>query len=593
MIWSKASNSDRFAEGAVTLEQEPAPALLKPAVSSAKSPPHSFRLVVVVLALLTFASIFIRIGFIENRPYAGRLDGQEPESHILTTLMAMEQSPIATHKFLPIVSLGARYNKFIDEHPGAGAADEEGNYFYTSTPPLTFAMPYLAHKLTGVAPTMQSLRYYNLMLQMLATMALAAFVWLSLRGAADPIARAMATATAAAVYLTAPECLVSHSINLWGQQFTTVLLMVQIILFCFRPSLGALFLLAMLGCLSDWTPYIANSVMAALALWSWRRNGDGKALLIFFAIGLGCLAGGLALIAWNGLVMTPEQYFHALAVRQADRTVQGWSYIYDFIPSYTQSLGVFGLLLFWQPWRLFRWRDAESKAAECSAGSRVILPDLHPLVIGVIIVACALIENLLMADHALRYSYDRLKGVQLLALALALGASHSGAVARRFFAGTVAAGVVSMAVFWLSWTSQIGWHYIAHSQQERIGAVIRATVSNEGPAFFNGDVRAAEVYYAGRNLFQNVDNAAAEAGVTTDEFVRKWLGAHQFEQGVVYEISGSYPLPKKRDLPRTLSVRRVHADGRVEQLGSHTLDEKVEDYHGGSVIYMMDPILRD
>src|SRR3954447_8680530 len=116
--------------------------------------------------LVVAASLLGRVHLLETRPLAGRLNGQEPESHILTTEIAFEQTPWSIHHLLPITTYGAAYNKYIDQHPGAQAPDRFGNMYYASTPPLTFVIPYLASKLTG-GPSLVALRWYNVALQVI------------------------------------------------------------------------------------------------------------------------------------------------------------------------------------------------------------------------------------------------------------------------------------------------------------------------------------------------------------------------------------------------------------------------------------------
>jgi len=106
-----------------------------------------------------------------------------------------------------------------------------------------------------------------------------------------------------------------------------------------------------------------------------------------------------------------------------------------------------------------------------------------------------------------------------------------------------------------------------------LGEIIVKTVSSNGPAFFNRDVRGAEVYYAHRNIFQLGDNPDVVA------FVQAWCRQHHFTEGTLYEISGHYPFPEEQDLPRSLRVRRVYANGEIMDLGIFQMPEKPGDYH--------------
>src|SRR4026209_189172 len=91
---------------------------------------------VAIFLAVACLSVVGRAHLLKTRPTTGRLDGQEPESHILVTNIAFTEIPASVHHFLPIFNLGPRYNKFINQHVGASSPDAEGNYFYCSTPPL-------------------------------------------------------------------------------------------------------------------------------------------------------------------------------------------------------------------------------------------------------------------------------------------------------------------------------------------------------------------------------------------------------------------------------------------------------------------------
>ena len=163
--------------------------------------------------------------------------------------------------------MGAAYNKYVDVHPGAESADRFGNYYYTSTPPLTFVLPYVAAKMVGTNPSIHSLRWYNVALQIASALALGGLVFLAAKKSGMEFElRLLASATAVIVYMTAPECLKSHSMNLWAQQFYALLLPIQLICFLFYPRALLLFIFAFISCLADWTPYLANSAMAVIAL---------------------------------------------------------------------------------------------------------------------------------------------------------------------------------------------------------------------------------------------------------------------------------------------------------------------------------------
>jgi hypothetical protein len=537
---------------------------------NATSPPpgksKAMRWILLIVFSVSVLSVLARLHFIQTRPLAGRLDGQEPESHILVTDLAFEQTPWKTHHFLPIFTLGASYNKFIDDHPGAETADSLGNYFYTSTPPLTFVTPYFAMKAFGAGPSVFGLRCYNLCLQLAATVALAGLVFLAARRrgfeSADCL---MASAMTVVIYMTAPECLKSHSINLWAQQFYALLLPVQLICFLFYPRPLLLFLLAFVSCLADWTPYLANLAMIAISLHAFWRNRDGRGLKSATAIGLGCLLGGLCLIGWFSTVMSLHDYFRDLMVRGSARGGMAPKIVLPML--YLNSFGLFTLigLAVWA----IRWRLRRTKSPPASGAEASFIANPFAVIFTVWIVGLA--ENFLMAGHAAPYSYDRLKAVQLLALFIAWGTLGRRRMASRIFASSVVAGLASVAVFVRIYDMPGGWSYVRTAEQQRLGELVRATASTNGPAFLTGDVRGAEVYYSQRNLVMADSNAVI--------FAQHWCQQHHYPEGTVYEVSGHFPQADPAELPRTITISRVHANGSVEKLQTVTLPERAGDYH--------------
>ena len=531
---------------------------------------------VLLVICVGFISILARSHLIKTRPEAGRLDDQEPESHVMVTELAFEQTPWRIHHLLPISTLGAPFNKYVDNHPGAESTDRFGNYYYTSTPPLTFVLPYLAAKLTVGAPTLTALRWYNVSLQVAAALALGILAYLCARRPGKDFSLwLLAALTTVVIYLTAPECLLSHTLTLWAQQFYAVLFVLEIIVFLFWPSAPLLlFVMAFIGCLADWTPYVAHIGMAAIAMASYLKTRDRRALPLAVALVAGCIAGGLCMIAWFNTEFSVHDYFQDLMNRSEARSEGTLRETLAFLPLYINSFGLFtivGLIaLVGRPWTLLSQPQGPRRS--------FIFPGVDPFFLAIGIIAIALVENLLMKGHALYYSYDRLKGVELLALFVSWAACGNYPRAVAAFCLSMVAGLASIYIFRCTFDTPGGWAYVPHSEQERIGEVMARTASY-GPIFFNGEVRGSEVYYAGRNIVQHVDTVSAAENLDVDAYIQKWCVEHQFTEATLYQISGSYPYPHRDQLPRTLKITRVYTDKPSVDLGEVTLPETWTDYH--------------
>lgn len=531
-------------------------------------------------------AIWAELHLASARPLAGRLDDQEPESHILVTELAFEQTSWRIHHFLPIFTLGASYNKFVDNHPGAESMDWRGNYYYTSTPPLTFDLPYFFSKLTGGPPTLFKLRSYNLVLQYAAAGALGWLVFLCGRSSGVEKNLCLITgAVASIIYITAPESLHSHTISLWAQQFFCVLLVIQLIVYLFRPSLWLLGLMAFVGCLADWTPYLANFSMAAIALWSYFKSRDRRALHIAIALAVGVLLAGICMMFWFHTEFSLLSYITDLRVRRHARSQGGLRDLQYFVPAYINSLGLFTIIcavvLLQRPWT--------TQFSNVLRKRQPIFPAVNPFLLCIAIFCISLIENILMKVHALEYSYDRLKGVQLIALVIAWAALRSFRSARTILAMCLAVGYISVLTFWIKFDTPLGYCYTRRSEQELLGAIIART-AGENPAFFNGDIRGSEVFYAGRNI---VEFDHAEGRQLTDE-ARQWCLTHSYKSGTVYQISGSYPYPLPNEMPRIIYIQQVHTDGAVIMLQNIRLDEKPGEYHApvNAYSWTLEPIVK-
>jgi len=531
----------------------------------------SRRPTLILFAIVTVLALWAEVHLALTRPFAGRLGDQEPEAHIMVSELAMEQTSWRVHHFLPIFTLGAQYNKGIDDHPGAESADKLGNYYYVSTPPLAFDLPYLFAKLTGGAPTMFRLRAYNLFLQYTSAAALAWLVFLcGKHSGKDRNLSFLAALTAALIYITAPECLHSHTIALWAQQVICLLLVLQIIVFLFRPSWWLLGLMAFVGCLSDWTPYVANFGMAAIALYSFAKTRDRRNLKIALALVAGVALAGLVMVLWFHTEYSVASYLADLKGRHAARSEGGFALDRFFLPRYLDSFGFFTVIglaaVVLRPWK---------GSLAVGREDQPILPGAKPFWIAIGVFAIALLENEIMKVHALKYSYDRLKGVELLAIVVAWAAMRSMRSAQVLFASSVAVGLVSVGLFYIAYETPRGYSYVPRAQQQAIGEIVLRTAENS-PAFVNFDTRGSEVYYAQRNLVE-FDGEASDN--TLLDLAKTWCQQHHDASGMVYELVGGYYTAGPTAYPRTLRILRVYADQHPVLVGEVKLNETQADYH--------------
>lgn len=406
-----------------------------------------------------------------DRPLAGYMDNEDAAAHVLATNLCYRATPSAVHRFLPIFSFPE--TRGIDDLPSSSVRDPSGNVYYTSFPPGAFVLPYLAFQ-----PSIVRLRLLAIALQMAAVAALALLLILMEAGP-------LASATAAVFYVAAPECLKSHTISYWAHQVYAPLFLIQIGLFLFRRRSWWLPAVALLSCLVEWTPYLVNAGMIALACRRYWQTREPAALRVALSLTLATCAAGVVLLLWYSHVTTLPEYLSALRYRAGVRT-SGVSGLLSLLCLYVVSLGLFLSPLI--------------AAVRAGFTSPMVSP---PSWLGIsrwralfLVCAVAMTENLLLLSHANQYSFDRLKAVQVAALLTAWGISRAPALAPRIFRWSLATGLASIALFWFAYDYTQDFHSLDYTFHQRLGALIRETPGTST----NVTVRGELLYYARRNL---------------------------------------------------------------------------------------------
>ena len=119
-----------------------------------------------VLIFLFLLSVLVRLPTL-NRPLS--------KHHEFCTAVALrvmqvwEQGGISNYGFNPAMNYPNAADKFINNHAsGSGKMhDEQGNYYYTSHPPLAYYLPFFIFKATGLKPDVLPLQLLNLFIHLL------------------------------------------------------------------------------------------------------------------------------------------------------------------------------------------------------------------------------------------------------------------------------------------------------------------------------------------------------------------------------------------------------------------------------------------
>ncbi len=400
-----------------------------------------------VVTLLFAVSAGIRLARFDPGNNLRNLDASY---HVLLTVEALRETPARIHYFLPLVSLG----KPADKHIGWGVTvpDAHGNYYYTSFPPLGFLIPYVVFAAFDAAPTLQNLLYLNLGIHYAAVLLLCLLVWRALPATENGRRRWLLTALVAATYLFAFEALYSHGVIYWHHSPFQVVWLVQLLAFQrllgptrrsedmliyalpginqlariyqrFPKASSLLLAVSFAAPLMEWTGYLSNAALAWL-LWHVRdKVADGRqARWLARAIPLVTLAAGLSFILHFCVVIGLEPLLHALGDRYtanntfADVPVK---FLYGYLESYGLLFILVVTIVVALPFASRRI-VASSPLGWSSTYIVLSLAAILPL-----------FENFLLLQHAIAYSFDRLKALVPMALLLAGYASVASAAMRR------------------------------------------------------------------------------------------------------------------------------------------------------------------
>lgn len=354
----------------------------------------------------------------------------EASYHMLLTVTAMRETPVRDHRLLPTVSLG----RDVDKHIPWGKAIPlpSGDYVYTSFAPPGFIAPLLFFEATGLPTTLPSLMIFNLLLQGAACLALYALLrrLLAIRGIPPGRAR-LAALAGVSLQVFSAEALLSYGIVYWSQQLFQIVLLASLIVLAAvlergarncRGHVAALALLALLGTWTEWTGVVFFGGMAALLLVRGRR--ERAFLAPALAIG-GAIAAALLMIFLHYAIAAGwYPTLRALGGRAYARSpTQGGPF--DLILGY---FGSYGLLI---PLIALAAGIVGGRVSWSRIRSGDILRGTVPFVL--ICALIAVLENLLLMQHATQFSFDRLKAVVPAAIVLAIVLAEAKGRARMLW----------------------------------------------------------------------------------------------------------------------------------------------------------------
>lgn len=313
---------------------------------------------------------------------------------------AYDETPISQHKFLPIVSLGDADDKFISW--GATIPDKNGNYYYTSFSSAGYVLPYLFVKLFRLPINEKSLYIFNTFL-----FAISALIWIVLLNKIykDSKNRKAILLIGVLAYIFSPELLHGMGIVYWHQSVMQVTLLIQLSAYYAwkeensKDAKIVFYVMSVINPYVEWTGYIANVgyALSELGL-NWKKDIKRKWTNVFILFVLTIFSFGLFTLHYISVVNSSD-FFTALKNRFFARNFNNSSTLLtDVFGGYLKSFLLIWILLFF----LIIWNIVRTGRIELK----------HKYLMFIMIFP--LLENVIMKEHALSYTYDRMKMIFIL-----------------------------------------------------------------------------------------------------------------------------------------------------------------------------------
>ncbi|EMC3651093.1 hypothetical protein [Citrobacter braakii] len=355
---------------------------------------HLFFGLIVVL-LISAGAFLIKYNDFKN----GRgVENIQATYHALLTINSLSSLPLSESMLLPTVN----FNSYMDKNiPWAAAVKTiDGNYVYTSFPSLGFALPYALLRIVGANLNISDLFFVNSLFLFFAIVFFFSSIYLHLIKIGIPsLPSVLASIAGSSVMLFASESLISSGLIYWPQSLSQMLLAIILFIFSARKNnisnLSDFFLFVLLTAFSmtEWTGYVFGACLFFYSSITKHEGWKRICLLCFFSSLLAVLVFFVqitSVLDLNAFFNTSIERFGVRGAAKADFT--------KLIKGYWISFGLF--LVFIIP-ALYYLRDARHRF---------------------IIILCMLpmAENIILASHAISFTFDRWKLAFPIGMAIAI-----------------------------------------------------------------------------------------------------------------------------------------------------------------------------
>lgn len=364
-----------------------------------------------IIALLLLSVVLVVFVSVMKYPKGDvNFTNSDATYHTLLTMQAYDETPISVHKFLPIVTLGGETDKNIPW--GATVADSQGNYYYTSFSPAGYVLPYLFCKIFFLPINAMSLYVFNSILFSVSAFLIGVLVFKIFSDKKSPL---FLSIIAVFLYILTPEMLISMGIVYWPHSVMQVTLLVQLIAFIdiykFKKGKCSTILFLVMSFINpyiEWTGYVAN-VGYALAFVIINRKdikiGMKKAMVMAGITFLSFMAFSIHYCS----TINAKEYVYALGKRFLSRSItERYSYLQlltGYLDSFFLVLCLVGILFIVTTliYKGFSW----IKLSVFWSNKIIFAVTMFPV-----------FENILMKEHAVLYTFDRMKLIFILLLVI-------------------------------------------------------------------------------------------------------------------------------------------------------------------------------
>ncbi len=366
-----------------------------------KNEKMKFYISILCALILVIISIIIRIP--KEGLYYNNLDATE---HTLLTMKCYDETPISVHKFLPIVSLGDSEDKNIKW--GDTIPDKQGNYYYTSFSPVGFVIPYFFVKIFNLPINIYSLYALN---SIICILSLVLLIIILCKLFSKYINKNCIILLTTLIYIFSIEVMHSQGVIFWVHSISQLLLLVHFLLFMNyknKKAKIAFYLMCIIMPYVEWTGYISNVAFAIILFLKdviYNKKITLKSFVKPIFIGIITILS-FTLFSIHFLTnLNLHEYIHAIKTRFFARNITNSNVeIMDLLKGYDISYRYINILCSILLLSILSVKEYRNKLW------KLVKEYKYEIIFFLFII----LENFIMLEHAISYTFDRLKFIYIL-----------------------------------------------------------------------------------------------------------------------------------------------------------------------------------